>query len=339
MATLNWFERLVGFREGDDDSVRASLVLEGTRLHSLANGRSFECGRLEVPSLADLRQRHVPERRGRSQLVEEVGEAAELHARRDNAGALFQVASQFNLLEMVGPDVTPEHGISCYEHDPTQGPACAIAAGAGTFMRRYFVECDGGVGQTASRQLNCLADLGHALGNSRQDLWVIRNGYALPRPGGLTKVAERIAALDDAGRDQLRSLLRIGVQWDTQVTSDGARHLVSQAFCSALSVAYAREPVTAWEPFARLVLEASYEAALHAAALNARATGNSTVFLTLVGGGAFGNPQAWILDALERALVIHADSGLRVVMVSRHSRNTALKPLLERTGDRQSRRP
>ena len=38
------------------------------------------------------------------------------------AGALFQVASQFNLLEMVSPDVTPEHGVSGYAHDLTLGP-------------------------------------------------------------------------------------------------------------------------------------------------------------------------------------------------------------------------
>jgi len=39
------------------------------------------------------------------------------------APAPFQVASQFNLLEMTGPSVTPEHGVARYAHDPTQGPA------------------------------------------------------------------------------------------------------------------------------------------------------------------------------------------------------------------------
>ena len=48
----------------------------------------------------------------------------------ENAGALFQVASQLNLLEMTGPEVTPEDGVTIYQDDRTQGPACAIAAGA-----------------------------------------------------------------------------------------------------------------------------------------------------------------------------------------------------------------
>ena len=65
--------------------------------------------------------------------------------------------------------------------------------------------------------------------------------------------------------------LRIGVQWDTEVTLDDAGHTVTQAFCSALPIAYADHHADRWEPFARLVLDAAYEATLAAAALNARA--------------------------------------------------------------------
>jgi hypothetical protein len=332
VSPTSWFEELVGFREGDDRSVRERLVLEGTRLRSLVNGRSFECGRLEVLSLAELRARSGAAHRGPTRVEEVLGEAGALHARRDNAGALFQVASQFNLLEMIGPHVTPEDGVTCYANDPTQGPACAIAAGAGTLLRRYFVDCGGGVGQSAERQIDCLQDLGRVLGNADGRLWEMRNGYALPRPGGLAVVANRIASLGEAERDALRTLLAIGVQWGTQVTRDEATHLVSQAFCSALPIAYAHEPVDAWEPFARLVLEATYEATLHAAVVNARNGGSERVFLTLVGGGAFGNPKAWILDALERALTMHAHSGLRVAIVSRHGHDRALARLLDGRG-------
>jgi hypothetical protein len=52
-----------------------------------------------------------------------------MHRSPENAGATFQVASQFNLLEMVSPDVMPEDGVTRYEYDRTRGPACAIAAG------------------------------------------------------------------------------------------------------------------------------------------------------------------------------------------------------------------
>jgi hypothetical protein len=50
---------------------------------------------------------------------------------------LNSLASQFNLLEMTGPSVTPEDGVTRYKDDPTQGPACAIAAGAATILHRH----------------------------------------------------------------------------------------------------------------------------------------------------------------------------------------------------------
>ena len=72
------------------------------------------------------------------------GDVQQMHQSPENAGALFQVASQFNLLEMVSPTVTPEDGVTRYQHDRTQGPACAIAAGAATIYRNYFAPVGGG---------------------------------------------------------------------------------------------------------------------------------------------------------------------------------------------------
>lgn len=68
-----------------------------------------------------------------------VGDVRELHNRRlEYQGAVFQVASQFNCLEMVNPGVTPENGITMYEADRTQGPACAIACAPATAFRNYL---------------------------------------------------------------------------------------------------------------------------------------------------------------------------------------------------------
>ena len=47
------------------------------------------------------------------------------------------------------------------------------------------------------------------------------------------------------------------------------RHLVSQAFCSALPVSYTPVPAERWAAFAMLILEAAYEATLLAGLLNA----------------------------------------------------------------------
>ena len=43
-----------------------------------------------------------------------IGDVASKHALPENALATFQVASQFNCLEFVGPSVVPEDGITGY---------------------------------------------------------------------------------------------------------------------------------------------------------------------------------------------------------------------------------
>jgi len=329
---MTWFEEMTGIAEDGADPVRAQFELDGDQLYSRANGRSWRPGRLEIPTLADLRRQvadlDAPDA-GPLALSERVADVRALHQDPENANALFQVASQFNLLEMVSPRVTPEHGIGGYEHDRTQGPICAIACGAGTIYRNYLIEVDGATGQTEQRQIDCLAGLGEALGNDDNRLWEMQNGYALASESGLRRIADHLADLDAAGRDALRQQLRIGLQWNTEVTLPGAAHCVSQAYCSALPVAYSRHPAESWEPFARLVLEAAYDAVFCAARINHAKTGNDQLFLTLIGGGAFGNRQAWIIDAIAHAVARHADSGPNVELVSFRRSQPAFSPLIE----------
>ena len=103
---------------------------------------------------------------------------------------------------------------------------------------------------------------------------------------------------------------------------------VSQAYCSAVPVAYSEHDADAWEPLGRLVLAAAYDATLAAGRINAEATGNRTVFLTLLGGGVFGNPFAWIADAIAAAVERHADAGLDAAIVSHAAPDPRLQPLL-----------
>ena len=93
-------------------------------------------------SLQALRERVKTARGlpGRLKVGVATGDVRQMHRLPENAGALFQVASQFNLLEMTGPEVTPEDGVTIYQYDHTQGPACAIAAGAATIYRNYFAQ-------------------------------------------------------------------------------------------------------------------------------------------------------------------------------------------------------
>jgi hypothetical protein len=318
---LTWFRRLTGTDEGDAAAVRALFAVDGPWLVSGANGRRMRAGVLETPTLAELRAVR-PRAAGPVRVSQTLADVRDLHLDPANAGATFQVASQFNLLEMVGPQVTPEAGITGYASDPTQGPACAIACGAGTIWRAYFARVPGaaGVGQSREVQFDMLADLGAALGNRDGQLWQMRNGYVLPHRGGLDAVAARIAASD---REALKGLLRVGVMRDTEVTLPGGGGLVSQVYCSALPIAYADRPALEWEPFARLVLEAAYEATLRAV------DPGRPVFLTLLGGGAFGNPVAWCLDAIGQAVAAVGDAGLDLRIVRRGAPSPAVTGWLE----------
>ena len=106
------------------------------------------------------------------------------------------------------------------------------------------------------------------------------------------------------------------VQADVTDQPPQARQRVSQAFCSAVPVSYSRVDPMLWEPLARLVLEAAYEATLRAALAQQQAGGSGRVLLTRLGGGAFGNDGAWIDDAMARALALTAGTGLQVLLVS-----------------------
>jgi hypothetical protein len=128
--------------------------------------------------------------------------------------------------------------------------------------------------------------------------------------------------------------LSIGLHRDVEVTDVAGppRRLVSQAFCSALPLGYSRLPRSEWEPFARLILEATYEATLLAAAEQAQAGGSNIVLLTRVGGGVFNNDPAWIDAAIERAARIVEHAGLDIRVVCHSDVSPGVREIIERWG-------
>jgi len=327
-----WFETLTGFHEQSPEQIRNNISVDGEVMKSYVNGKEFVYGILEIPTLAELRNhfRSSEIHAEKLSVREVIANVQHLHASESNAGSLFQVASQFNLLEMVSPDVTPEQGVGGYEYDLTQGPACAVAAGAGTIYRNYFADVNGQKGQSVDNQIDCLIDIGKALGNTDNRLWEMRNGYALATEKGLIEIANRLKSANESEIDELRRLLRIGIQWNTEVTIADSRHTVSQAYCSALPVAYSRHSSELWSEFAQLILEASYEATFCAGILNYLQNGNNTLYLTLIGGGAFGNKKEWITNAIHRSLNLYKHVGLDVAIVSYGDSNENIQELIKK---------
>ncbi|WP_417706259.1 hypothetical protein [Rheinheimera aquimaris] len=337
-----WFKHLTGYTEQGAAQVQQMLSLENGVLTSRANGKVFQVGNLVTPTLADLKAEAVAVMQSSTfnakpiNVQEVIADVQSLHADPKNAGALFQVASQFNLLEMIHPDVTPDMGVTGYENDRTQGPACAMACGAGLIYRNYFVKVNGETGQTAERQLNMLDQFEQQLlplvnEHAKQcfeSLWQMKNGYALPSAEQLKAINLTLEQLSSAQIEELSGSIKIGVQYDTEVTLQNCSHLVSQAYCSAMPVAYSQQSSELWQPLASLILQAAYQATLAAAVINAAKTGNNQVYLTLLGGGAFGNAMDWIIDAITKALDMYKNSGLQVSIVSYGRSKPVLRSLL-----------
>lgn len=250
-----------------------------------------------------------------------------------------------------------------------------MACFAGTVYRNYFVDVDGlkagsntsvvtasneehvqdtrRLGQSLRKQLNNLDELEAIVHNNEHNFWYLENGYTFSAD------QQRLEALNEflqqnffstGKRDELLSSIKIGIHSDVGVTfknrytpvvvDDDVR--VTQAYCSALSCAYAGISNAAWAPLARLVLDAAYEATLWAAVIHAakmeskltcadtvgtvfRSTQDAssssetppklchrTVFLTFLGGGVFGNDTEWIASAIGRALALMAHHGVEL---------------------------
>lgn len=314
VASPHWFSETFGFAEEAFDRTRDKFHFADGVLESKVNGRSFHVGSFELVSVSELRARlgGLDGTLGALSFSNVCGNAQTLHRDVGNQGAVFQVASQFNCLEMNEPGARPEDGVTRYYSDATQGPACAISCPAGTVYRNYFVN---GSGQAKGRQLDGLADIAELVGNAKEKYWRMVNGYCLPTDNkSMGRLAQRLKE-DEKLSEAVRDRLRIGVHWDTEVANKD--HRVCQVFCSALPVAYAKSTRSQdWEAFGRLVLQGTFEATLAIAALLSMERNCRTkVYLSAVGGGAFGNRTAWIVDAIERALRIHAESPLDVMLV------------------------
>ena len=258
-------------------------------------------------------------------------------------GGVVQAASQLNYLEFSDPSKTPEDGVAPYEHDRTQGPACATFAAAGTLYRNYLVKRSSAKGetgevrrgQTAADQLNSLRDLTSYLdtryGEAMPTPWNVRNGYIFGNADGLTALNAALEADADLAGELIRRL-RVGVQLDTQSTAEGAGTeyckdpttgkwdsrraagcpdvlTTTQVYCSAIGLDYDRgTPSDLWTPFAKLVLEAAYEATFligllerasaEARGINLASRRGVDVYATLLGNGVFGNPISWVRDAI-----------------------------------------
>lgn len=232
---------------------------------------------------------------------------AALQADPANAGAMFQAASNFNGVEAAGDSVAPdsESFTEYYVYDRTQGPAASVSAPAAAISRVHAAFFDPDKppsewNQTATRQAQMLGDLATH--------FTVENGYVVNQKG-----KEQPLPDDPAERDKLLAKVKVGVHLDVLAefgdrTADGMAvnahpHRINQVFCAAMNI---QQGVTGsrnaalkdGREKAKFLLRAAY----HGTYLAAIANGCKKLYLTMIGGGAFGN---WFEDIFEAILDAH----------------------------------
>jgi hypothetical protein len=343
----SWFRNLFGFDElkGSADAwaqTRSKFHYDAiTGTLTSPKGETFLAGKFSTPTLNELREegRRVllsassvstssstnpssvnpscTDKLKSVHIFHEVTEDVLLSHSQAPLGSVILAASGLNCLEFPSHDGSPIMGITNYEYDNTQGPACAIACVPGSIVRNYFSE------NTPTYQIDCLSKLSSSIANEykMRPPWIVHAGYI---KGCEKDGTAATLALDEANRcilgsgqpsrDDLRSRVCVGVQEDTCVTFSSRwerqvkTQVITQVYASALSLGGYKIPRSipdkSWEPLATLVLEAAYEATLWAGVLAAGRAGvkRGNVYLCGLGLGVFENQRQWVTSAIVRAI-------------------------------------
>jgi hypothetical protein len=324
---MAWFEVLFGFKESPA-SVKLNFTVEAhpdrVVLVSKINQRKFNAGLFSLRNIASFGALppasspgtfHVIHGQGGRGPNSEICSVLESQGLPEFDGATFQAASNFNGLEFCGPGETARMGVSRYVNDPTQGPYCALAAGAALVYRNYFVKhADGTVGQL-EKEIELLG--GTPIGP------FVSHGYPRLSANDLSKLKghnwkdhnQFLVALHENCEVTTRSKPGLGIVFDGIPPGQIVHHVYAAAFCFSGTVTKNKTSLM----IAQELLTAEYHATILAAREMARKypgrRGSGRLVLTALGGGVFGNPRELIVKAIVANTEVIRESGLQVYFV------------------------
>jgi hypothetical protein len=367
----NWFSEVFGFKEIPFAPNKSSFnVKTSTNNHILMTVKTEEIdiGVFRYMSVEDLLKTATSNPSAMSvfgfdpknlKYYTMTSPAHVVHMTPGYSGSIFQVASQFNALEMPSQTTTPQAGITNYLNDKTQGPVCAMVCPLGTLYRNYF--CMPGDGkQPEDKSVNDNPQTGTAVGtgSGNDQINTLTELMNIPQFKDLRFQNGYIFVKDKSQLDAINTYLltpenfwkammaiKYVIQEDTPVVDVTTVHgkildqIVSQIYCSAYPVAYSTDPSpmsgsvvpgTKKEDYALLssmILHAVYYSTLAYAVT--RITSDETrkkVFLTKVGGGAFGNDVSLIDNAIYNAVSHFIAYPIDVYIVDYKGSDTIVDP-------------
>jgi len=230
-----------------------------------------------------------------------------LQALASNKRAIFQVASNFNGIEAIKEDLDPDYEsfTERYWLDPTQGPAASISTGAAAIARVHcaYVGTYKDINawcQTGKRQLNFMDNL--------KEHFPQLNGYVI-----LSGQESKFPRIESREYYKLLLLAKACYHKNCQVTTGcktskglekvhDPKQLVDQCLCAAINISQgdsgkANSNMPDIESKCRFALDLAYNGIYLEALVNRR----SQIYLSLVGGGSFGNKKEWIYSSIINA--------------------------------------
>eukprot|EP00727_Mastigamoeba_balamuthi_P009423 m51a1_g5102 hypothetical protein (446) ;mRNA; f:300273-301994 len=307
------------------------------QLRNARTGRCYEAGRFRPVSIAELERAaqrvrplvasatsppasqcplHVVCREDRESVA--FVDVGVLQAARENRLAVFQAASNFNAVEAIDEDAHPDdpNFTSNYIFDRTQGPQASLGAGAAAITRVHaaFAPASATSGAPPPEEWRQTSDHQVELLGGLRDYYTVQNGYVC-----LTGSEKPLPASKEE-RDKLLRRVCVGLHTEVEVTfagysgenlrvveresaapdaSLGDVQLIDQVFCAAMNVKQGEsgeQNARAADCLekATFLLRAAYRATYLAALVNKR----QRLFLTLIGGGVFGNPVKDVFDII-----------------------------------------
>jgi hypothetical protein len=205
--------------------------------------------------------------------------------------ALVQIASNFNCLEVSSVYSYPDCGdlVDGYIADVTQGPAASFGPLAASLYRAHFYKVNKKVGQTKDNQINLLDE--------------VEGYFGIPTNGKLY-LDHLEDDIDDINK--VVSKIKVGLHANASVIySRDGKHTyeldnpypqIDQVISSTLDLSNTYN-IHNYLVHVRALLRAAYEGAYLVSILRNR----KVLYLTMIGGGCFQNPETIILEEIVRA--------------------------------------
>ena len=306
---------------------RSSFIMGDTFINK-NNGKATPIGKFYTSSVQDLlntldtqlpkNNRHVP-----FKIITEADIGVIISSLKTKDKAMVQVASNFNCLEVPSRKTNIESGhlIESAHLDSTQGPAATFGPLAASLYRAHFYKG----GQGMNNQVNMLED--------------VEPYFSKPINGKLT-LSGHETDINDV--DHVVKQIKCGIHENSVILygrdKDGrhfelynACELVDQVFNASINIRnYGNRTSKSNQlKITRTLLRAAYESTYLSAIYRKR----EVLYLTLVGGGVFGNPIDMIVEELVRSHKLysgHPQSSLKKVVLCLYDKGSYVKSCLKK---------